>query len=405
MSRVFSVAMVFIVICFAAVSATIINVPVDQATIQQGIDASSNGDTVLVQPGTYFENINFNGHSIVLGSLFLTTDDTSYISTTVIDANFSGRVVTFDDYEDSTTVITGFTIQNGYLTGRGGGIYCSDSDPSIKYNKIINNEVYTYEGHGAGIYIYDSDALIENNIISNNIALDGVGGGIYCINCRLTIMNNEITSNTGERSGGIGFNGYEVKIISNLIQNNIGTRGTGGIGNGSGSAGGLIDDNYIAGNMGGDLFGPGGIMCSKDTVTNNIIIGNSSLSEGGGMTVVDHAFVESNIIVGNSAVNGGGLMIGAPCLITNNTIANNIAEYVGGAIGNMYLSSHPVVTNSICWNNSPDEIYNHESAEPVFTYCNIQGGYEGEGNIDCLPMFCDSKNGNYHIADVSCCVG
>ncbi|MCP4581508.1 MAG: hypothetical protein GY839_07795, partial [candidate division Zixibacteria bacterium] len=47
----------------------------------------------------------------------------------------------------------------------------------------------------------------------------------------------------------------------------------------------------------------------------------------------------------------------------------------------------------------------HESAEPVFTYCNIQGGYEGEGNIDCLPMFCDSKNGNYHIADVSCCVG
>ena len=57
-------------------SATIINIPADYPTIQQGIDASVDGDTVLVQPGTYVENINFNAHNIVLGSLFLGTDGT-----------------------------------------------------------------------------------------------------------------------------------------------------------------------------------------------------------------------------------------------------------------------------------------------------------------------------------------
>jgi len=51
-------------------SATIINVPAEQPTIQAGIDISVESDTILVQPGTYVENINFNGKAIILGSLF-----------------------------------------------------------------------------------------------------------------------------------------------------------------------------------------------------------------------------------------------------------------------------------------------------------------------------------------------
>ena len=113
-----------IFVSFSMASATIINVPADSSTIQCGINGSSNGDTVLVQPGTYVENINFSGHNIVLGSLFLTTGDTSYISTTIIDGDSAGTVVTFDSGEDSTAVIIGFTIQKGSGV-YGGAINCS----------------------------------------------------------------------------------------------------------------------------------------------------------------------------------------------------------------------------------------------------------------------------------------
>jgi len=125
---------------FATVSfATIINVPGDYPTIQSGIDAASNGDTVLVTPGTYIENINYNGKNIVVGSLYLTTQDTSYISSTMIDGNQSGLVVTFMNREDTSAVLTGFTIQNG-SAGHGGGIRCvNNSSPSLENMTIIGN--------------------------------------------------------------------------------------------------------------------------------------------------------------------------------------------------------------------------------------------------------------------------
>ncbi|SVD39727.1 uncharacterized protein METZ01_LOCUS392581, partial [marine metagenome] len=89
------------------------------STIQAGIDASSDGDTVLVAEGTYTENINYNGKNIVVGSFYLTTQDTSYISSTNIDGNQSGSVVTFVNNEDATTVLIGFTLQNGTGTDDG----------------------------------------------------------------------------------------------------------------------------------------------------------------------------------------------------------------------------------------------------------------------------------------------
>ena len=78
MKTLFILTTALLVVTCIPANATIINVPGDCPTIQAGIDSSSNGDTVLVQPGTYVVNIDFNGHNITLGSLFLTTWDTSF---------------------------------------------------------------------------------------------------------------------------------------------------------------------------------------------------------------------------------------------------------------------------------------------------------------------------------------
>jgi len=98
--------------------ADVINVPADQSTIQAGINSAVDGDTVLVAEGTYLENINYKGKAITVASLFIIDADTSHISNTIIDGSSpsnpdSGSVVTLDSGEDTTSVLSGFTITGG----------------------------------------------------------------------------------------------------------------------------------------------------------------------------------------------------------------------------------------------------------------------------------------------------
>ena len=221
------------IICLP-VSATIINVPDDYETIQQGIDASTDGDTVLVQPGTYVENINFNGHNIVLASLFLTTGDTTYISETVIDGDSSGSVVTFESGEDSTAVICGMTIQNG-LSYSGGGIFCSESSPKISFNTIRENVAFDYLpnlGMGGGIYCYNSSALIQKNNIMGNVASGfegGYGGGIYLENLNPSVTKNVISHNFAGWFGGIISRSPGLVFANNSVFGNYAIWSGGGI--------------------------------------------------------------------------------------------------------------------------------------------------------------------------------
>jgi len=162
-------------------NAAILNVPAEYSTIQIGIDSSSVGDTVLVQPGTYVENINYNGKNITVASLFLTTSDTSYISQTVIDGDQNGTVVIFNSGEDTTAVLTGFTVTNGYIqsghpTIHGGGIRCENASPKIAYSYIVNNFSHN---DGGGFYCSDCSPIMEYLIIKGNVT-EWDGAGIYC---------------------------------------------------------------------------------------------------------------------------------------------------------------------------------------------------------------------------------
>ena len=188
---------IFLTFCVSIISATIINVPGDQPTIQDGINVAVDSDTVLVQPGTYIENINYNGKNITVASLFLTTQDTIYISPTIIDGNQDGSVVVFNGGEDSTAVLCGFTITNGLASGNwpaccGGGIYCFDnSSPKLERLTISGNSA-TY---GGGISCSFSSPSLINLTISNNSA-NYSGGGIHCRNnSSPSLINITITGN------------------------------------------------------------------------------------------------------------------------------------------------------------------------------------------------------------------
>ena len=185
------------------------------ATIQYGILVSADGDTILVHPGTYVENISLSSISITIGSIYLVTGDTGYISQTVIDGNQSGTVVTFNSGGAQWFPhIVGFTIQGGYATASGGGVYIGDSaEPTIDHCVIQNN---VSEVRGGGFYCSsDSAAVLTHSIISGNSA--AIGGGL-CTYGKINIFDCLIVDNS---SFGIVASNYgDVHVVNSTIAYN-----------------------------------------------------------------------------------------------------------------------------------------------------------------------------------------
>jgi predicted outer membrane repeat protein len=265
----------FVVLFLTAVAnATVIHIPQDESTIQAGIDAAVDGDTVLVQPGTYVENIEIDGKNITIGSLTLTTGDTTYVSETIIDGNSDESVITFEYAEDSTAVLNGFTITNGSAENRGGGIYCYYSKLSI-INIIMNgNTAFS----GGGICCYHSDLDVYNVTICEN-TVRSFGGGIDCRYSNMNLSRVTIYGNTTERNGGtIDCHDSNIYLSNVTIYANTG--------NG-------IDCDYstlnlsnvkICGNTSGEYSEGGGICCDRsDLNLSDVTISENTADEGGGI--------------------------------------------------------------------------------------------------------------------------
>lgn len=257
-------------------SATVINVPIDQPTIQAGIDASAHGDTVLVTPGVYFENIRLKGKRILLTSHYLLARDTSFISSTVIDGRLpthpdTASVVMFINQEDARTILQGFTIQSGAGTAwkdehspgtyrEGGGILCAFSAPTVRHNKIINN-------------------LVDNTF---GVTSTG-GGGVRAGDGRTRLLGNRFEGNYGKYGSAIVFNH---------------------------PTGGAIVGNVITGNDVGGSYGGGSIWINSASssvlILNNTVYGNTSGQQSGGIFNFNSTLTVRNCSVWNNTPNNTG---------------------------------------------------------------------------------------------------
>ncbi|MFO0495982.1 MAG: tandem-95 repeat protein [Flavobacteriia bacterium] len=261
-------------------------------TIQAAINYSINGDSILVHPGVYVENIIYNGKNVIITSLFSRNQDTSYISSTIIDggANGTHSVVRVHGGEVSAQ-LKGLTIQNGLtVVGNGGcaGINISGSSLIMDY-LIIQNNISTNAPGAINLYFANQPSLITNSIIRNNQSgtVSGVGGAIYTWNSNIHIRNCEIYGNQANDISAICFqqgsqNSSDFPIINTLIYNNSSTSRSIYSGDGLTLINCVVADNVGYIGLNGSSFIYNSVIGINNNISNNgTLTINNSIIEGG----------------------------------------------------------------------------------------------------------------------------
>ena len=325
-----SVLMTVLLTCFFSLLipgdsfARILRVPENFETIQSAIDTGGGRDTIVVSPGTYFENLRISDTPLTLASLFLLTGNEEYIDSTIIDGDENGlSVISIRDSEDRDCRICGFTITNGH-SDYGGGIYVRSSAPQLE-NLIIRNN--TAQRNGAGIYnTGESQTSISDITLENNTANNGGGGvSVYQLSA-VSISNCQIRSNHAESYGG----GIQCSNALANVENVI------------------IEDN-TSGQYGGGIhvFGLASVR-----LTGGIIKGNQAIL-GGGIGIWNESLVTATYVLfaENSATFGGAVWVELGSMMaSNSTFSNNSGEDSG--VITISGPSQVLFDSSILWNKS-----------------------------------------------------
>ena len=382
----------------------IIRVPQDHKTIQAAIDVAQIGDTILVDHGTYYENLRIR-KNITLASRFLLDRDTSHIERTIIDGSRArdknrASTIFIGGDTDTNCVVEGLTIQGGGGDVRvdpntpwsswryGGGVDVASHGATVSCNRIIHNSLSSNGGvdtvNGGGVFFGSIEEfrdaryfILDRNLISDN-HLDAVccqGGGVYAYyNGRITnnlIAGNSLSLPRYNNGGGICISndpGWSENPKIDLVGNRI-------CGNSAPVGGGI--HIYSPGESRGRLYGLGAPHPVVVAV-NNIIAGNRAHAEGGGIRV------------------SRGVVV-----LTNNSIVDNSAVEFAGGLG--ARNAEIVLFNNIVWNNSPQSRFYAPNA--LHANDNIfEGMKEGSGNIDTDPMFVQGDP-LYHLSPHSPALG
>lgn len=314
----------------AALGATFY-VPDDYASIQEAITWSESGDTIIVRPGLYAENIDFLGKG-----LLVTSEQGPEV--TIIDGRKLGSVAVFINGEGSDAVLEGFTLTNGNGTEGingvrfGGGVFCENTSPRIRNNIIRGNDCATIYGHGGGISCKDffSSPVIESNRIFDNAA-GYYGGGIHCFDTAFAkLSNNIVYGNSAVEGGGIAcYDAHATEIYNNTITMNAAARG-GGIYNGWFSSG-LVANSILWNNTaspGKEIYIDTFMEPSYLSIDHSNVDGGKAsiyveagctLDWGEGMIDADPLFIEAS-------AHDFHLYLDSPCMNTGNSSIPGLPE-------------------------------------------------------------------------------
>ena len=348
--------------------AEIHHVPGDFLTIQDAINASSDGDAVHISSGTYYESINLLGKAIQVIGI------EGAASTTVDASGLDASVVVCDSNETAKTVISGITITGGTGTLHpvwenlhGGGFYIYLSSPTITDCIVIGNQAE----FAGGIWAQEYFSTMNNVTFESNQATYpdvGGAGGLYLWNSSAIITNCVFESNESAGPGGAmrtkisNSNSEGHSFIQNCIFNaNTATTFGGAIASYSSTP--TFEQCSFTNNSAAEFAGAfniGGSMGADQHVafTNCDFDSNMSGSYGGAVRIhqVNAQFDSCTFSLNNAPSFGGAIAVTgtagpANCTISGSTIQNNISA-LGGAIFNQDAGVSDIESTSICDNGA-----------------------------------------------------
>jgi hypothetical protein len=295
----------WLLVSAANAQARTLRVPADHSNIQDAVDASEPGDTILVEAGSY----RLPSGNLYISHKSLTLRSTGGAQGAIIEGRGGNPVITLA--AESRAVIDGFTITSMDKTEnkavKGGGIYCAPSSAPTIRNSIITGNRAVF---GAGIFCAPwSSPVIKNNVISQNTAVR-FGGGIFSLMASPEVTNNRIVKNEASNAGG-------------------------------------------------------GIFCTRDTprITNNILWRNKAKSGGGVSCDRSYAGITNNTMSRNIATFGGGVFVeGGSIRIINNIFWANRDDLYAATFT---ASSRP--DHSDIGDGDFEGVNGNISADPMFT--------------------------------------
>jgi len=326
-------------------AAAVLRVPSQYHTITHALLSAAPGDTVLVAPGSYYENV-----------VWPPTQGLQLLSeagaeATSIDGMGLESVIRMLADVDSTTVVRGFTIRNG-SADFGGGIRCDGAAPTLADNVVVDNVATFY---GGGIYCGGNRSpRLAHNTISGNTVLNGSGGGIGCYDDGApTISDCTVTDNSADNYFGGGIHCEEKHGSPRPIV----------------IAGCMLEGNTARGGGGLSFFSP---FVHIPQARNNIVRDNAATYGGGIYAYWTCADMVANEISENHAwSHGGGIFVEESHYldICNCEIVHNTAASAGGGIALVMWSTGPTVSANRILRNEANEgggVYCYFLSEPTF---------------------------------------
>ncbi len=362
------------------VSASTLRVPSEYTTIQPALDVAAPGDTVLVADGVYTgagnRDLEFGGKSIVLLS-------ENGPENTIIDcggtSNEPHRAVRFHDGEDSATVLSGFTIRNGFapLDGPnsrsvGGAVFCDSASSPLIANCILARDS---AWDGGGVYCYYSSPTFRDCRIEGNYGIN-LCGGAYSSQSSPNFIDCAIVNNAGYSCGGFYGLNSNITISGCLIRGNSGING-----------GGLLVESGTA------------------SLSHTDLIGNQATR--GGAVYGGTVEAEFCLFRDNEALERGSCFYESDATLTNCTLFRNTAPE-----GVVYYSDLVLDRCIVAFNQSLRAFI---TKIPVMTCVDIYGQGKDDtlgihaaqlgvnGNITADPQFCDTASNDLHLWYLSPC--